>query len=82
MYRTIEIHIENCKRYILVVGGNFNAELGLGHGNECESVGRYALNEGNKRGDWMEHWMMLQGYTALNTMYRKKPQKQTTYISP
>ena len=33
--------------------------------------GRYTLNEGNKRGDWMKHWMMLQGYTALNTMYRK-----------
>ena len=30
----------------------------------------------------MKHWMMLQGYTALNTMYRKTPQKQTTFISP
>ena len=39
------------------------------------------LNEGHKRGDWMKHWMMLQGYTALNTMYRKIPQKQTTFIS-
>ena len=26
--------------------------------------------------------MMLQGYTALNTMHRKTPQKQTTFISP
>ena len=25
---------------------------------------------------------MLQDYTALNTMYRKTPQKQTTFISP
>ena len=34
-------------------------------------------------GDWMKHWlMMLQDYTALNTMYRKTPQKQTTFISP
>ena len=46
------------------------------------SVGRYTLNEGNKRGDWMKHWLMLQGYTALNTMYRKTPQKQTTFVSP
>ena len=40
------------------------------------------LNEGNKRGDWMKHWLMLQGYTALNTMYRKTLDKQTTYRSP
>ena len=40
------------------------------------------LNEGNKRGDWMKHWLMLQDYTALNTMYRKTPGKQTTYRSP
>ena len=57
--------------------------MGPGHGNECIiSVGRYTLNEGNKRGDWMKHWLMLQGYTALNTMYRKTPQKQTTFVSP
>ena len=30
----------------------------------------------------MEHWLMLQDYTALNTMYRKTPQKQTTLMSP
>ena len=36
----------------------------------------------NKRGDWMKHCLMLQEYTALNTMYSKTPQKQTTFISP
>ena len=30
----------------------------------------------------MKHWLMLQGYTTLNTMYRKTPQEQTTFISP
>ena len=49
--------------------------LGPGHGNGCISVGWYTLNEGNKRGDWMKRWLMLQGYTPLNTMYRKTPQK-------
>ena len=79
MYRTIEKHTENCTRYIPTIGGDFNAELG---GKECKSVGRYTLNEVNIRGDWMKHWMMLQVYTALNTMYRKTPQKQATFISP
>ena len=82
MYRTIEEHTENCISYIPIIGGDFNAELGLGHGNECISVGRYTLNEGNKRGDWMKHWLVLQGYTALNKMCRETPQKRTTYRSP
>ena len=30
----------------------------------------------------MIHPLMLQDYTALNTMHRKTPQKQTTFISP
>ena len=30
----------------------------------------------------MKHWLMLQDYTAFNTMYRKTPQKQTTFVSP
>ena len=68
MYQTVEKHTTNCKKYIPIVGGDFNAELGLGCGTECTSVGRHTLNEGNKRGDWM--WLMLQGFTALNTMYR------------
>ena len=81
MHKIIEKHTENCKRYIPIIGGDFNAELGLGHGNECTCVGMYTLNEGNKRRDWMKHWLMLQGYTALNAMYRKTPQKQTTFVS-
>ena len=82
MYKTIEKHTENCKRYIHTIGGDFNAEQGLGHGTECISIGRYTLTDWNRRGDWMKHWLMLQGCTALNTMYRKTPQKQTTFISP
>ena len=30
----------------------------------------------------MKHWLMLQGFTALNTMYRTILGKQTTYRSP
>ena len=84
MYKTIEKHTASCKRYIPIVGGDFNAELGPGHGTECKSVGKHThtLNGGNKRGDWMKHWLMSQGFTALNTMYRKNPGKHTTYTSP
>ena len=70
------------KRHTPIVGGDFNAELGPGHGTQHTSVGRYTLNEGNKSGDWMKHRLMLQDHTALNTMYRKTLRKQTTFISP
>ena len=82
MYRTIEKHTTNCKKYIPIVGGDFNAELGPGQGTECTSVGRHTLNGGNKGGDWMKHWLMLQNFTAFNTMYRKNLGKQTTFRSP
>ena len=83
MYKTTEKHTTTGKRYIIIVGGDFNAELGLGHGTECISVGRNTLNEGNKRGDWMKHWLMLQGYTAFTQHdVQKTPQKQPTFISP
>ena len=72
MYKTIEKHTTKCKTYILIVRGDFNAELGSGHGTGCASVGKHTRNEGNKRG----------GFTALNTMYRKTFEKQTTYRSP
>ena len=82
MYKIIEKFTENCQSYIPIIGGNYNAELGPGHGNECISVGKYRLNEDIKRGDWMKHWLMLQNYTALYTMNWKTPQKQTTFLSP
>ena len=46
---TIEKHTTNCKTYIPILGGDFNVELGPGHGTECISVGRHTLNEGNKK---------------------------------
>ena len=55
----------NCKNYIPIIGGDFNAELGRGNGTERKSVGRYTLNEGNKRGDWLKSWLMLQDYPTL-----------------
>ena len=55
MFEAIEKHPTNCKKYIPIFGGDFNAELGPSHGTECISVGRHTLNEGNIRSDWMKH---------------------------
>ena len=65
-----------------IIGGDFNAELGTGIGVEQASVGQYTLKESNCRGEWMSQWLQEQRLVALNTMYRKTPQKQTTYRTP
>ena len=82
MYKTIEKNMTNNKKCIPIIGGDFNAELGPGKGAECKSVGKYTLNESNKRGDWLKSWLMLNDYFALNTMFRKTPQKQASFVSP
>ena len=79
MYKTNEKHIVHNNKYIPIIGGDFNAELGLGKGTERKSVGRYTLNESN-RGDWLKSWLMLNDCSALNTMFRKTPQKQTSFL--
>ena len=71
MYKTIEKHMSNNKKCIPIIGGDFNAELEPGKGSECKSVGKYTLNESNKRGYWLKSWLMLNDYSALNTMFRK-----------
>ena len=47
-----------------------------------KGVGKYTLNESNRRGDWLKSWLMLNDYSALNTMFRKTPHKQTSFVSP
>ena len=45
MYKTIEKHMMHNKKYVAIIGGDFNAELGPGKGTECTSVGRYTKEE-------------------------------------
>ena len=80
MYKTIEKHMAHCDKYIPIIGGDFNAELGLGKGTERRSVGRYTRNEGNKRGDWLKSCLMLQDYSALNTMSRDTSETDDFHI--
>ena len=82
MYRSFEKLTNSKKKIIHIVGGDFNTELGPGYGVERVSVGPHTLNEGNQRGDWMKQWLMIQSFTALNTMYRETLDKQATYRTP
>ena len=80
-YRTIlsTVGKEKCMK---IIGGDFNAELGPGEGIELSSVGHYTLNKANCRGEWMTQWLLDNSFVALNTMYKKIPQKQVTYHTP
>ena len=60
----------------------FNAELGPGEGIELSSVGHYTLIKANCRGEWMTQWLLDNSFVALNTMYKKIPQKQVKYHTP
>ena len=70
MHRTIEKHTNSGKKNIQIVGGDFNGELGPGSGVERVRVGPHTLKEVYKRGDWMKQSLMMQNFTAFNTMYK------------
>ena len=80
-YQTITTAIEKDKS-MKIIGGDFNAELGPGEGAELSCVGHYALNKANGRSEWMTQWLLENNLVALNTMYKKLPQKQVTYHTP
>ena len=65
-----------------IIGGDFNAELGPGHGIALSCVGNCTHNRANCRGEWMTQWLLEKNLVALNTMYKKVPQKQVTYHTP
>ena len=58
-------------KYIPIIGGDFNAELGPGKGTERKSVGRYTVNESNKRGDWLKSWLMLNDYYSVQNQFER-----------
>ena len=62
-----------------IIGGDFNAELGPGEGLELSAVGHYTLNKSISRGEWMTQWLLQNKMVALNTMFKKRPEKQVTY---
>ena len=80
-YKTILTTIEKDKG-MKIMGAGFNAELGPGEGIELSAVGHYTLNKANCRGEWMTQWLLENSLVALNTMYKKLPQKQVTYHTP
>ena len=80
VYKTINKMLEG-EKGMKIIGGDFNAELGPGEGLELSAVGHYTLNKGNCRGEWMTQWLLQNKLVALNTMYKKVPQKKATFYT-
>ena len=80
-YKTISKIIDEEKK-MKIIEGNSNAELGPGDGIELSCVGHYTLNNANCRGEWMTQWLLEKNLVALNTKYKKIPQKQVTDHTP
>ena len=77
IYRTIEKHTNSSLKSIQIVEGDFQRRTGPRRRSvTCQCW------PGNKRGDWLKQWLMIQNFIALNTMYRRTHGKQTTYRSP
>ena len=50
--------------------------------SSCQLSVTDTLNKANCRGERMTQWLLEYSLVALNTMYRKIPQKQVTYHTP
>ena len=59
-----------------IMAEDFTVEFESEIGAERVSVGQKTLNESNKRGDWLKHWLMFHSFVALNTTFKKRPKKQ------
>ena len=81
MYKTIETHMLKKKTFQSLEETSM-LSWDLVKERNVKSVGKYTLNESNKRGDWLKSWLMLNDYSALDTMFRKTPQKQRSFVSP
>ena len=57
MCRGMENHKN--KKHATIIGCNFNAQLGPGDDSDSDNVGKHAMRETNKRGIWMEQWLMM-----------------------
>ena len=62
------------RKRILIIAGDWNAEVesaGLDYERK-DSVGRYANDTGNNRGDWLKRWATSERLVVANTLFKKR----------
>ena len=62
---------------IVLIGGDFNAKLGVG-----SPVGRFALGVSNDNGERLTQFCLSNAYFAANAMVDRHPRRQATWKAP
>ena len=73
----------NQRKSIFIVGGDFNARVGIRSDLDSETViGAHGYGEENDRGLWLKNFCALENLSISNTYFPKPDSKKVTYTSP
>lgn len=62
--------------------GDFNAKLGHKEDETETSLGTHGFGERNERGQTLLEFLLQHNLFAMNSFYRKTPQRKWTWASP
>ena len=82
IYTQISNLIKLAKRggRIIIIGGDWNAEVETNWHHDISAVGRYANSRGNERAHWLASWATKEGFAIANTMFCKRWGSTWTHI--
>ena len=82
MYKTIEKHIMNNKNTFQSLEETSMLSWDLVKERNVKVLAGTLSTKVTKEEYWLKSWLMFNDYSALNTMFRKTPHKQTSFVSP
>lgn len=81
-YDDINTAIQQEPTHYSMLIGDFNAKLGHKEDETETSLGTHGFGERNERGQTLLEFLLQQNLFAMNSFYRKTPQRKWTWASP